>query len=325
MRESAIDRHASRVAAGLLFLALAGCTSSPVPSADATPLPLASSERTPGAAEPDAPVTATDRSGVTFSPTAHPTPPAASTLGGSQFVEVIVDELIARSAPAIGIDSEVYPGTIAEGTRLWLYDGPVAAAGYDWYHVVPEHGPLLDPVAGRPFLDAWVAAGSREGEAWLKPVDPKCPGTASLTTLATVSSATRFFCFGAESIHLEGWVDPVWGSGGCGGSEPGWLTCFLSHLLLVSVEPPPAALRDPLGAQGWDAEASRFSLMFAPGLTRPMTSAGQYVEAVGHFDDPAAWGCGMPEFDDPSTIIPSPSMVYACRGTFVVESITVHD
>lgn len=265
----------------------------------------------------------TEPSDVTSGPTVASTAPPASTLAGSQLMEVVVDELIARSTPGTGSDSEIYPGTIAEGTRLWLYDGPVLAAGYAWYHVVPEHGPLLEPVAGRPFLDGWVAAGSREGEAWLQPVEPECPGTTSLATVAAASSAARFLCFGGASIQLEGWIDPVWGSGGCGGSEPGWLTCFLAQLLLVSVEPPPAALTDPLGAPGWDAGASRFPVMFAPGVTRPMNSAGRYVEVVGHFDDPAAWDCGMPDFDDPGTVVPAPSMVYACRGTFVVQSITV--
>ena len=46
-----------------------------------------------------------------------------------------------------------------------------------------------------------------------------------------------------------------------------------------------------------------------------MKAAGRYVEAVGHFDDPAAWGCGAPEFDDPAnTIIPRPNMVYGCAA-----------
>jgi len=310
-----------------VLLLMAGCAV-PAASPSAAPKVGASAgggQPTPEASEPVPLATSTARPDVTSGPTAAPTARPASTLAGNQLTEVIVDELIARSAPGTGSDSEIYPGTIAEGTRLWLYNGPVTAAGYEWYHVVSQHGTLLEPVAGRPFLDAWVAAGSREGEAWLKPVEPECPGTASLATVAAVSSAARFLCFGDESIRLEGWIDPVYGSGGCGGSEPGWLTCFLAQLLLVSVEPPPAALTDPNGAPGWDAGATRFAVMFPPGVTRPMNSAGRYVEAVGHFDDPAAWGCGMPDFDDPSTIIPSPSMVYGCRGTFVVESITVRD
>lgn len=106
---------------------------------------------------------------VTSGPTISPTAPSLSTLAGSQLTEVIVDGLIARSGPGIGGDSEIYPGTIPGETRLWLYDGPVTVAGYEWYHVVPEHGTLLladgsdDPVS-----DAWVAAGSSAGEAWLQ-------------------------------------------------------------------------------------------------------------------------------------------------------------
>jgi len=320
-----VTRYAATTGVVLL---MAGCA---VPAASSSAAPTVSESAgggqwTPEASEPVPPATSSKRPEVASGPMMSPTAPSVSTLAGSQLTEVIVDELIARSGPGIGGDSEIYPGTIPEGTRLWLYDGPVTVAGYEWYHVVPEHGTLLlAGGSGGPVSDAWVAAGSRAREAWLQAVEPVCPGTASLEAVADLSRAARFLCFGDESIRLEGWIDPVYGSGGCGGSEPGWLTCFLAQLLLVSVEPPQAALTDPTGAPGWDAGASRFAVMFAPGVTRPMNAAGRFVEAVGHFDDPAAWGCGMPGFDDPEAIVPSPSMVYACRGTFVVASITVHD
>jgi hypothetical protein len=269
--------------------------------------------------EPPEP-TATD----TPSPTPIPEPSGtpAPELASGQLAEVIVDELIARSAPGTGGDSEIHPGRVGQGTRLWLFDGPVTASGYEWYHVVAEHAPLLelDPTIG----DGWVAAASRDGESWLQPVDPACPGQDSIDVLARLSSAERFLCFGDRSLQLAGWISPVWGSGGCGGVEPGWLACFLAQMLLVSVEPPAEALTGPGGAPGWDAGASRFAIFFSPTVTRPTTSTGQYVEAVGHFDDPAAWECGMPEFDS-WAIIPQPRMVYECRGTFVVDSISIGD
>jgi hypothetical protein len=231
-----------------------------------------------------------------------------------------VDELIARSAPGTGSDSAIYPGTIRQGARLWLH-GTASASGYDWHRVVALRHPLLE--ADPTIWEAWVAVGSQDGEPWLAPVALECPDHQTLDAVARMPDAARVECFGSASIRLEGWVAPVWGSGGCDTAEPSWLTCFLAKLLLVSAEPPAAAVQDPLGAPGWDAGASRLAVAFPPGITRPATSAGQYVVAIGHFDDPAAEECGYPEGGDVDHIVPDPDLVDACRGNFVLESISV--
>jgi hypothetical protein len=152
---------------------MAGCAV-PAASPSAAPKVGASAgggQPTPEASEPVPLATSTARPDVTSGPTAAPTARPASTLAGNQLTEVIVDELIARSAPGTGSDSEIYPGTIAEGTRLWLYNGPVTAAGYEWYHVVSQHGTLLEPVAGRPFLDAWARRASPRSQPSQAPHD----------------------------------------------------------------------------------------------------------------------------------------------------------
>jgi hypothetical protein len=339
MRLSAVTRLLSRyrlpalvivlvaVIAGLGVGMLLGDRSSTALTLGEEPTPSATADAThPPSSPAPTPFEPADPTPTgTSRPTTIATPshiPASADLTRGQLAEVIVDELVARSAPGTGSDSEIHPGRVGQGTRLWLFDGPVTVSGYEWYHVVSERAPLLelDPTIG----DGWVAAASRDGELWLQPVDPVCPGQASIDVLARLSSAERFLCFGDRSLELAGWISPVWGSGGCGGAEPGWLNCFLAQMLLVSVEPPLAALTEPGGAPGWDAGASRFAIFFSPSVTRPTTSTGQYVEAVGHFDDPAAWECGMPELDS-WAIIPQPRMVYSCRGTFVVDSISIRD
>jgi hypothetical protein len=235
--------------------------------------------------------------------------------------EVIVDELIARSAPGTGSDSEIHPGTISEGAYLWLHRS-VSASGYDWYQVVARSHPLLE--ADPTVWDAWVAAGSRDGEPWIAPVTLECPDDPTLDAVARMPGAARVGCFGSASIRLEGWVHPRWGSGGCDTAEPGWLTCPFAKLILVSAEPPGAALQQPGGAPGWETGASRLALAFPPGMTRPTTSTGQAVVAIGHFDDPAAEECGYPEDGSfPVLIVPDPDSVQACRGYFVLESISV--
>lgn len=249
-----------------------------------------------------------------------PEPSGQAAMGS--LAEVIVDQLIARSAPGTDNDSEIHAGTIPEGARLWLHES-VSASGYEWYRVVAVHHPLLE--ADPTVWSAWVASGSRDGEPWLVPAMLECDDEPTLDSVGRMPAAARVECFGSTSLRLEGWVDPVWGSGGCGGAEPGWLSCFLAYLFVVSAEPPPAAVQDPLGAPGWDTGASRLALAFPPPMTRPQASGGQTVLVVGHFDDPAARDCGYPEGGVVSIIVPDPNLVLACRGHFVVESIRIGD
>lgn len=233
--------------------------------------------------------------------------------------EVLVTELIVRSQPGTGTDSEIYPGVVDMGTRLWMSAEAVAASGYEWHLAVAEQPPLLaeDPTVG----SGWVAIASREGEPWIRAAEADCPGAVSLEAIAPLSPAERFLCFGGDSIQVTGWVPPPFpGSGGCGGEEPGWLLCFLAVTPIVSIQPPAEALAQPGGAPGWDASAARIDLHFPP-PQRPPLQAGDHVVVIGHFDDPASAMCGTPGFPDATEITPHPALIYQCRGKFVVESV----
>lgn len=298
--------------------ALAGCgtaSSDAAPSAQALPSTAPSSTATVPRS--------TTASGVPEplpSPTASgvgPEPSASAAVSGF-LAQVIVTELIVRSAPGTGSDSEIYPGVVGAGVRLWLHGETVTASGYEWGLAVPERPPLIS--ADPSIALGWVAMASREGEPWIERVEPDCPDAVPLATFSTMSSAERFLCLGGRSLEIQGWVPPVLGSGGCGGEEPSWLMCFLAVTTLVDIEPPREALLG--GAAGWDREAARIALHFPPG-TRPALNAFDHVIAIGHVDDPAALTCGRPGFPDATKILSDPALIYHCRGSFVVESLSV--
>jgi hypothetical protein len=95
MRESTIDRRPSRAVAALLFLTFVGCTTAPVPSADATPLPHvslappATPQPTPGSVVKDL----SSRPLIWFSPL-DPSPPDAGRPfnGGPDFMALFEED-----------------------------------------------------------------------------------------------------------------------------------------------------------------------------------------------------------------------------------------
>jgi hypothetical protein len=52
--------------------------------------------------------------------------------------QVVTTDLVVRSAPGTGSDSRVYDTRLASPTLLYVFDGPVAVDGYDWYLVLPQ-------------------------------------------------------------------------------------------------------------------------------------------------------------------------------------------
>jgi hypothetical protein len=104
----------------------------------------------------------------------------SATAGGrnliDQVVAVVTDDLVVRSRPGTGSDSEIYPARLNAPSSVYVIDGPEDADGYAWY--------LVDPVAPRCIIGCdlapqpgWVAAAGEDGERWLaeEPEDPECP------------------------------------------------------------------------------------------------------------------------------------------------------
>jgi len=128
---------------------VAGCGSSasPTPSGSATAAATVS---------PAAPTPAS-----TASPGPSRSPAAPDPLVG-KVVVTVSDDLVVRSQPWVGDDSEMYKPWLPLGTELNVLDGPVAGSGYTWYKVAPvSFTALTGPGFG------WVAMAGKDGEPWI--------------------------------------------------------------------------------------------------------------------------------------------------------------
>jgi hypothetical protein len=153
-------------------------TSPPTPSADpsTTPLPSPSDAPTPAVTNP----------------------PVDPTLDLESFAITLVDQLRVRSQPTVAESSAKLEPLLPAGLKLFVIEESVAADGYAWYHVMPVE-------SGYP--SGWVAAGSRDGEAWIEAAPSDCP---SLPVEPIEMDALGVFgglaCFGNNEIQLMGEV-----------------------------------------------------------------------------------------------------------------------
>ncbi len=260
------------------------------PSAAAS-APGASASSEPSAA-PSAPASA--------SASAPPSAPASADLAVDGLAIVLVTDLIVRSAP--GVDpatSTILPDRLTTDDRLVVLDGPTDADGYAWYLVAPLG--RADGTAG-PF--GWVAAASREGEAWVAGVAASCPATVDLASVLDLHAYERIVCFGNDSLTLDGPVVSCGIADGPWQPEPSWLSgmagCGLS---LDASSQQVLMLRIPPGGPS------------VPGPSGPL-------RVTGHFDDPAAATCTITTSDPVSAPVPARELiVLMCRTEFVVDSV----
>lgn len=241
--------------------------------------------------------------------------PTSAPLKPNDVAQVVTTDLVVRSAPGGGADSEIYPGALAAPTLLFVVDGPVTASGYDWY--------LVDPFTmdnSQPPVDwrlGWVAAGSRDGtEAWIGPAAPNCPAP-DVDALIALSPIAALACYGDRPLTLDG------SFGGFSSVVPGviqpyWLGVTV-HMLRPPDTPPDAPLTGPTlyfhvpGDQPFDPRTLDFEV-------------GTAVRVVGHFDDPAAQTCVAGPLPGPQPtpgsladeILADKAVVLFCRGLLVV-------
>lgn len=233
------------------------------------------------------------------------TPPVVAPTAGDGPVgrdtiwRVVVTDLVVRSEPGVADPGTVRAARLNDGDRVVAVDGPVAADGYEWYQVLPLRP---DGLRQRPF--GWVAAASRDGEAWLERVELSCPDPAQQGAgFLRLAPEERLACYGGESIVVRA------STGGCGAGggfpvsfEPSWLMgeggCGLG------LEPGEVYL----------------ALRFRPGASQDL-GPGPTIQVRGHFDDPAAATCvGRANFPDVTP--PSKAEAVAlCRTQFVVEDV----
>ncbi|MGH2357592.1 MAG: hypothetical protein ACRDGJ_06210 [Candidatus Limnocylindria bacterium] len=220
--------------------------------------------------------------------------------------EVLVTDLVVRSAPGVGADSEILEGRLTLGDTVYVIEGPVQASGYAWF-LVAEIAELREA----PSL-GWIAQASREGEPWVRRTEPPCPDEISVEALASVAESLRLFCFGGQELTLDGEIQPFCGQTDPVIQDPSWLG---NYGCAFSAPDRPDAVSD------WPA----ISVHFDPqrmGGGPPFTGPAQIV---GRHDAPVAQACHYSESSQGVanlTELDQRMLVFRCRASFVVESAT---
>lgn len=267
-----------------------GCASSV-----ATNVPIASAPASDAAHT----LTATSSPGATASAPATPSPTPAGGLV-DQLVSVVTDDLVVRSRPGTGSDSEIYPVRLDTPTLVYVIDGPAEVDGYAWYLVDPLTPPCYLGCDFEP-QPGWVAAAGLDGERWLaeEPEDPDCPRP-TLEELSGAFPELRLHCFGSQELTLNG---VVWEASD---SRQGWPW---EHSI---------GLYEP----GWGGPISEcydacniplLTLAFDGALGAPPSMSATRVS--GHFNDAESSECRWSGFGiEPDQRL----LTHECRMVFVV-------
>jgi hypothetical protein len=236
-----------------------------------------------------------------------------------------VDSLRVRATPGT---TGALLGTIDTGQVAFVLAGPVSADGYVWYQLaalgLPPNAGCEPPVQTTPFNCpdwlGWVAAG-QPGQPWLDATTLPCPASPmnledliNDPALGPRTALERLACFGRTSIRVRGWWPQIPDGAGLGGAcgpvvkpNPFWLVCQnVNYNGLVISE-----------SAGFEGVGMKISIDPATGVTMP--PRGQWVEVVGHLDDPAARDCAPLSAtggeQDPVKV------VLTCRTEFALESV----
>jgi hypothetical protein len=234
-------------------------------------------------------------------PTAEAVPDSAFT--AHDIAQVLTTDLVVRSAPGVGVDSEIYDWRLDAPTLLYVFDGPVEADGYDWYQVMPSNLDYLPT----PYGVGWVAAASKEGESWIGPAQPACPEP-TLEAVASLSGLGALACYGDTELSLEGEL------GGCVARDAAlspaeqWPTqCFLTPFDCC-----PNVVPYPSGVAVWNEAV----------LSHPFDPQASRV--IGHFDDASAAGC-VDAARDGAAPVPAGWGTFVCRTAFLVTEVVPLD
>jgi len=294
-RPLAIPRATARTLGGIttLVLVIAGCVT---PSAQLSEAPSISAEASASAVgEPTASPSLT----ASPAPTEAASPSASAPSGTANIVQVVTDDLVVRSLPGTGAESEIYSPNLSAPTLLYVLDGPVVADGYDWYNVLPFDSHYSDLYTPGPGY-GWVAAGGQDGEAWIGPWNGKCPAP-SVEELMWLTPLFAWICFADQELILEGTLwecsDAAHGSGWHPGL--GDRGCLLV----------------PLGLDPRDLLLGGFRFRVQSAAIDVSPGPGASVQVTGHY---TAWDCAEFSFDEDAIGPPQ----RACALDFVATEIT---
>jgi hypothetical protein len=223
-------------------------------------------------------------------------------LGPDRIGRVVAsDGLRVRTLPTVGDESQRLDPTLDKGTTFYVVDGPVIADGYAWYQV----DPYGESAGDRPF--GWVAAGSREGDAWIENHLDGCDsmGT-SVETVGAMWPQGQLYCYGSDEIELTGQLVCEFGDIEGMPNGPAWVE-FDRYCELRA---PDFNIHDGISLRVWGKAATSL-------LDEGSPVDGQYT-VVGHFDDPGASECEGGGFDGDR----SPAeAVLVCRMAFVATEV----
>lgn len=217
-----------------------------------------------------------------------------------ELVAVVTDDLVMRSRPGTGSDSEIYPGRLNAPTIVYIIDGPEEADGYLWYLVDPLEMPCYFGCDFEP-RPGWVAAAGKDGERWLaaEPATVTCPEP-TLEGVSGTYPQLRLYCFGTDELTLSGGVVDV-----ADYSRPGWPWAHAISLYGPDYRGPILGCVDvcnvPLLTVAFDGEE------LPTHLSTPSVS--------GHFDDARASECQSAGIDLDQRVL-----THECRMVFVVTS-----
>ena len=224
----------------------------------------------------------------------------------------VTGNLRVRSDP--GLTGDRYE-LLKSGTKVWVVDGPVVAADYEWFQVIV---PSVDvgggvPGGGVPRI-GWVAASDHGREPWLAKRAVDCAPAdqpikvKDLMASTVAGSDVGLACYGSTPLRFPGSVGvscrvdvhPGWGM------APDWLSGNAERKLTITDG---NALIVPVPRQGLE-------LPIGCGDTDPARYAFD-----GHFDDPASGDCVATMPDPSQTGIDDLLRRYWCRITLVIDDL----
>ena len=261
------------------------------PSADPSVAPSAPVEPNPSADPSEPPSASGDPNASPFVP---------DELGPDRIGRVVAsDGLRVRTLPTVGDQSQRLEPTLDEGTTFYVVDGPVMADGYAWYQVDPYGA----SDAALPF--GWVAAGSREGDAWIENHLDGCDTIGiSIETVGGSWPQEQLYCHESDELELTGQLVCEFGDIEGLASGPDWVESDR----FCELRAPDFNIHDGISLRIWGQAATSL-------LDEGSPVDGQYT-VVGHFDDPGASECvsSDPAADPAEAIL-------TCRMAFVVTEV----
>jgi hypothetical protein len=226
--------------------------------------------------------------------------------------QVVTTDLVVRSAPGTGPESRIYQERLASPTLLYVFDGPVAADGYDWYLVLPRNLSFLPS----GYHVGWVAAAGKDGEAWIGDATPQCPEP-TLEDIVALSDVAMLACFGSQSLGLEGWIST------CSARDPAIASPYIwaSRCSVEDSGYPVDVVPSPGGLEIW----------FDGDIGAQPSAESRLSRITGHFDDLRSATCPnvIPADIYPGELQamdfkPPPGWgVFQCRTAFVAASAEV--